>query len=61
MHNMVSAHFSGHHQTCIPQPMKEIIQIIQLQIFFFLRSCEHLDVCLTNTYNFNSFFIGFWY
>jgi len=35
MHNMVSAHFSGHHQTCIPQPMKEIIQIIQLQIFFF--------------------------
>jgi hypothetical protein len=25
---IVSAHFSGHHQTCAPEPMKETIQII---------------------------------
>jgi len=26
--NLVSAQFSGHHQTSIPEPMQEIIQII---------------------------------
>jgi hypothetical protein len=35
MHNTVSAHFSGHHQTCIPEPNEETRQIIQLNSFFF--------------------------
>jgi hypothetical protein len=26
--DLVSAQFSGHHQTCIPEPIREIIQII---------------------------------
>ena len=47
MNNTVLAHLSGHHQTCIPEPMKETIQIIQLHSFSFMFLNFWLGVRLT--------------